>query len=163
MQITNHAAQRMNQRGITKEMLELVIQYGQSQDEKTTLSRDAAARLVAELQCQAEERGGELRKIERQMKALARLVAELQRQAEERGGELRKIERQMKTAKKVLDKGGITIVSDPSDETVISDETKIITTYNCNPQKKRVKWQGKRNQSCPRNEIERAFGSHNQI
>ena len=40
MDITNHGGQRMNQRGITKEMIELTIQYGETQGEVTTLSRD---------------------------------------------------------------------------------------------------------------------------
>ncbi len=126
MHITVHADQRMNHRGITKEMIYLTVEYGESLGEKTTLSRDAAARLVAELQ----------------------------RQVEERQRELLRLQRQMKTAKKVLDKGGITVVSD---ESVIL-ETVIITTYNCTPQKKSRKWQVKRNQLRPRNHAERAFG-----
>ena len=52
MDITNHGGQRMNQRGITKEMIELTIQYGETQGEVTTLSRDMAVRLVVEFQRQ---------------------------------------------------------------------------------------------------------------
>ena len=115
MYITNHAGQRMNQRGITKEMIELALQYGATQDEVTTLTRDAAVRLIAELQ------------------------------------------RQMKIVKKVLDKGGLILVTAFSDESVILeggiilDETILITTYNCVPQKKRKKGQGKKNKFRPYN------------
>lgn len=125
MHITYHADQRMNHRGITKEMIELTIQYGEVQDELTTLSRDAATRLVAELQ------------------------------------------RQMKIAKKVLDKGGLTVVTACSNEnvilegTIIFDETILITTYNCAPQKKSRKWRGKKNRFRSCNPIERAFRFHN--
>jgi hypothetical protein len=124
MHITNHAGQRMNQRGITKEMIELTLQYGATQDEVTTLSRDAAARLVAELQ------------------------------------------RQMKILKKLLDKGGLTVVTAFSDESVILeggiilDETILITTYNCVPQKKSRKWQGKKNKFRPYNQTELVFRFH---
>ena len=128
MHITVHAGQRMNHRGITKEMIEIVLEYGETQDKKTTLSRDAAVRLVAELQ----------------------------RQAEERQREVSKIQHQMKFAKKLLDKGGVTVVPD---ECVILDETVIITTYNCAPQNRSKKWQGKSEQSRTRNKTEQAFGS----
>ena len=125
MHITYHAGQRMNHRGITKEMIELTIQYGEVQDEVRTLSREAAARLVVELQ------------------------------------------RQMKIAKKVLDKGGLTVVTASSDEsvilggTIIFDETILITTYNCASQKKSRKWGGKKNRFRSCNQIERAFRFHN--
>ena len=108
-------------------MIEIVLEYGETQDEKTTLSRDAAVRLVAELQ----------------------------RQVEERQREALKLQHQMKFAKKLLDKGGVTVVSD---ECVILEETVIITTYNCSSQKKYKKWQEKRNPFCTRNPIEQAFG-----
>jgi hypothetical protein len=125
MHITNHGGRRMNQRGITKEMIELTIEYGETEGKKTTLSRDAAARLVAELQ------------------------------------------RQMKIAKKVLDKGGLTVVTAFSDESeilegsIIVDETILITTYNCAPQKKSRKWQRKKDKFRPCNQTERAFRFHN--
>jgi hypothetical protein len=125
MHITYHAGQRMNHRGITKEMIELTIQYGEVRDEVRTLSRDAAARLVVELQ------------------------------------------RQMKIAKKVLDKGGLTVVTAFSHEsvilggTIIFDETILITTYNCASQKKSRKWRGKKNRFRSCNQIERAFRFHN--
>ena len=125
MRITNHAGQRMNQRGITKEMIELTIQYGETQGEETILSRDTAVRLVAEFQ------------------------------------------RQMKIVKKLLDKGGLTVVTASSDESVILeggitlDETILITTYNCAHQKKSRKWQGKKNKFRPCNQTERVFRFHN--
>ncbi len=41
IKFTKHALQRMNQRGITREMIELVIEYGQYQKDKVILkSRD---------------------------------------------------------------------------------------------------------------------------
>ncbi len=41
MTFTKHSLQRMNQRGITKEMIDLTIEYGQYQKDKVILkSRD---------------------------------------------------------------------------------------------------------------------------
>ena len=123
MRITKHADQRMNQRGITKEMLQLTLQYGEVQEEVTTLSRDAAVRLVAELQ------------------------------------------RQMKIAKKVVDKGGLSVVTAFSEESVIFEGTIIldeiiITTYNCASQKKGRKWRKKKNRFRPFNQTKGAFRFH---
>ena len=152
MHITYHADQRMNHRGITKEMIELTIQYGEVQDELTTLSRDAATRLVAELQRQVKI-AKKLEETSLSRDAATRLVAELQRQ--------------MKIAKKVLDKGGLTLVTAFSDEsvilegTIILDETILITTYNCAHPKKSRKWRGKKNRFRSCNPIERAFRFHN--
>jgi hypothetical protein len=151
MHITNHGGRRMNQRGITKEMIELTIQYGEVQDEVTTLSRDAATRLVAELQ--------------RQVKIAKKLEeTSLSRDAAARVAEL---QHQMRIAKKVLDKGGLTVVTAFSAQsvilegTIILDETILITTYNCAHPKKSRKWQGKKNKFRPCNQIERAFRFHN--
>ena len=152
MHITFHADQRMNHRGITKEMIELTIQYGEVQNEVRTLSRDAAARLVVELQHQMKI-AKKLEETGLSRDAAARLVVELQHQ--------------MKIAKKVLDKGGLTVVTASSDEsvilegTIIFDETILITTYNCASQKKSRKWGGKKNKFRSCNQIERAFKFHN--
>ncbi|MEG4837026.1 DUF4258 domain-containing protein [Microcoleus sp. B9-D4] len=152
MHITYHAGQRMNHRGITKEMIELTIQYGEVQDEVTTLSRDAATRLVAELQRQVKI-AKKLEETRLGRDAATRLVAELQRQ--------------MKIAKKVLDKGGLTVVTAFSaqsvilEETIILDETILITTYNCAHPKKSRKWQGKKNKFRLCNQTERVFRFHN--
>ncbi|MBA3920311.1 MAG: DUF4258 domain-containing protein [Nostocaceae cyanobacterium] len=126
MHITFHANQRMNQRGITKEMIDIVLKYGEPQGDKTTLSKNATARLFANLQRQRED---------------------LQR-------EMSRLQHQMKVAKKLLDKGGVTVVSD---ESVTLDETIIITTYNCVPQNKDKRWQTKRKQLGAHNYTERTF------
>ena len=128
MHITFHAGQRMNQRAIDREMIALVSEYGEPHDERTTLTKEAAARLVSELQ----------------------------RQAEKRQREASMLQRQLKVAKKVLDKGGLTVVSA---ESVTTGETVIITTYKCTSQKKGRKWGGKRNHSRRCNLTERAFKS----
>ena len=152
MHITYHAGQRMNHRGITKEMIELTIQYGEVRDEVRTLSRDAAARLVVELQRQMKI-AKKLEETSLSRDAAARFIAELQRQ--------------MKIAKKVLDKGGLSVVTAFSHEsvilggTIIFDETILITTYNCASQKKSRKWRGKKNRFRSCNQIERAFRFHN--
>lgn len=54
MQISHHAVQRMSQRGITKEMLQLVLEYEEVQGDKTWLTKEVAARLVVELQREIE-------------------------------------------------------------------------------------------------------------
>jgi|GEM_PF-437953 len=56
MHITFHAGQRMNQRGITKELIDFVIKYGEIDNERRTVTRDAAVRLVAELRQQGQNR-----------------------------------------------------------------------------------------------------------
>ncbi len=60
MRITIHASQRMNHRGITKELVDFVIKYGDIDNERRTVSRDVAARLVAEFRQQG-QRNREMR------------------------------------------------------------------------------------------------------
>lgn len=52
MKTTRHAFQRMNQRGITGEMIDIVLHYGEvSQDKaKSTLGKKAAEKVLAHLQ-----------------------------------------------------------------------------------------------------------------
>lgn len=50
MQLTKHAQQRMTKRGITRTMIELTLEYGEPQDEKTVLSKNTTRRLVRELE-----------------------------------------------------------------------------------------------------------------
>jgi len=44
----------MNQRGITKELIDFVVKYGDIDNERRIVSRDAAARLVAEFRQQGQ-------------------------------------------------------------------------------------------------------------
>ena len=46
MHKTKHIQQRMSQRGISQEMVELVLNYGVSEGDKVILNRKASARLM---------------------------------------------------------------------------------------------------------------------
>ncbi len=50
MQLTQHAHQRMTQRGITRSMIDLVLEYGEVQQDKAVLDKKHAQRLVRELE-----------------------------------------------------------------------------------------------------------------
>lgn len=50
MQETKHVLQRMNQRGITKEMVNVVLDYGESIQDKAVLGKKDAQRLIKEMQ-----------------------------------------------------------------------------------------------------------------
>jgi hypothetical protein len=114
MHITVHAGQRMNQRGITKEMIRLVLEYGELQGGKIDLNQEGAARLVARLH------------------------------------------KELKIAKKLLDKGGMTVVSA---EGFTADESVIVTAYNHNPSRRSRKWKAKKSQNRKNNLSERTFSS----
>ncbi len=47
---TKHLNQRMGQRGISREMVDLVVAFGKEDNDKCTLGRNEAARLLSELQ-----------------------------------------------------------------------------------------------------------------
>ena len=79
MQSTVHVGTRMNERGISLAMVNLVLEYGEIQQDKAILGRKAAERLLAKMQ------------------------------------------HEMKQLKKIVDKGGVVVVS--------ANDT-IITTYN---------------------------------
>lgn len=46
MHRTRHFQQRMSQRGISREMVDLVLGYGEAEGDKVILSRKASARLM---------------------------------------------------------------------------------------------------------------------
>ena len=46
---TKHALQRMNQRGVTKEMIELTIEYGQYQKDKIILKSRDIKKLISKV------------------------------------------------------------------------------------------------------------------
>lgn len=46
MHRTKHIQQRMSQRGISRDMVDLVLNYGQHEGDKVILSRKASARLM---------------------------------------------------------------------------------------------------------------------
>jgi hypothetical protein len=50
MHITQHARARMTQRGITLEMIDLVLEYGEVHQDKTYLDRKGAEQVVRELE-----------------------------------------------------------------------------------------------------------------
>ncbi|MEY4209720.1 MAG: hypothetical protein RLZ92_98 [Pseudomonadota bacterium] len=50
MHITQHARARMTQRGITLEMIDLVLEYGEVNQDKTYLDRKGAEQVVRELE-----------------------------------------------------------------------------------------------------------------
>lgn len=79
MQISQHADQRMNQRGISRRLVEFALRHGRVEGDKHVLDRDESQRLIEQLK------------------------------------------EELRLAKRVLDKGGVTVVegSDP-----------VITTYN---------------------------------
>lgn len=67
MHITRHADQRMNQRGISKEVIKLIHQYGEPQGDKTVLGQEIAARLYV-------ERQAEMLMLQREMKCLQKVM-----------------------------------------------------------------------------------------
>lgn len=80
MQTTKHVQQRMSQRGVSSEMVELVLTHGTLNQDKYVLGRKEALSLLDSLQ------------------------------------------REERVLKKILDKGGVVVVSDGDF---------LITTYNC--------------------------------
>lgn len=80
MQTTKHIQQRMSQRGVSRDMVDFVMDHGTSEQDKYVLGRKEALSL------------------------------------------LEKMQRQERLLKKILDKGGVTVVSDGN---------ALITTYNC--------------------------------
>ena len=83
MQMTEHVMQRMSQRGVSREMVDLVLNHGTLEQDKHVLGRKEALRLLELFQ------------------------------------------RQTRIVKKILDKGGVTVVA---------EDGALITTYNCTGQ-----------------------------
>lgn len=79
MRDTHHMKQRMSQRGISREMVDFVLDHGQIEQDKIVLGRKEARQL------------------------------------------LKRLQDQMRVVKKVLDKGGVTVVTEGE---------ALITTYN---------------------------------
>lgn len=52
MQITKHAHQRMEQRGITRSMIDLVLEYGEIAQDKAVMDRKHALKLIQLLENQ---------------------------------------------------------------------------------------------------------------
>lgn len=50
MRLTQHAHLRMTQRGITRSMIDLVLEYGQLEQDKAVLNRKRAQELIRELE-----------------------------------------------------------------------------------------------------------------
>lgn len=50
MQITRHAEVRMNQRGITREMIEFVMKYGEVKQDKSYIDKKGADQIIKELE-----------------------------------------------------------------------------------------------------------------
>lgn len=50
MEITKHAHQRMEQRGITRSMIDLVLEYGEVEQDKAFLDRNHAQKLIRTLE-----------------------------------------------------------------------------------------------------------------
>jgi Domain of unknown function (DUF4258) len=80
MQMTGHIQQRMSQRGVSRDMVELVLTHGTLEQDKHVLGRSEALHLLEAFQ------------------------------------------RQMRIVKKILDKGGVTVVA---------EDGALVTTYNC--------------------------------
>jgi hypothetical protein len=80
MHPTQHFRQRMSQRGVSREMVDLVVTHGLMEQDKYILGRREALDLLESLQ------------------------------------------RQTRVVKKILDKGGVTVVA---------EDAALITTYNC--------------------------------
>jgi hypothetical protein len=81
MQTTQHAMQRMSQRGVTGDMVDFVLNYGFVEQDKYVLGKRQALELLHDLK------------------------------------------KQERLVKKILDKGGVTVVA---------QDDVLITTYNCN-------------------------------
>jgi len=84
MQTTQHAMQRMSQRGVTGDMVDFVLNYGYVEQDKYVLGKRQALELLNDLK------------------------------------------KQERLVKKILDKGGVTVVA---------QDDVLITTYNCNSYK----------------------------
>ena len=84
MQTTQHAMQRMSQRGVTGDMVDFVLNYGFVDQDKYVLGKRQALELLNDLK------------------------------------------KQERLVKKILDKGGVTVVA---------QDDVLITTYNCNSYK----------------------------
>ena len=84
MQTTQHAMQRMSQRGVTGDMVDFVLNYGFVVQDKYVLGKRQALELLNDLK------------------------------------------KQERLVKKILDKGGVTVVA---------QDDVLITTYNCNSYK----------------------------
>jgi hypothetical protein len=50
MRLTQHAQQRMTQRGITRSMIDLVLEFGELEQDKAILNKRQAQKLVRELE-----------------------------------------------------------------------------------------------------------------
>lgn len=50
MRFTQHAHQRMTQRGITRSMIELVLEYGEIEQDKAILNKRHAQQLIRDLE-----------------------------------------------------------------------------------------------------------------
>ena len=50
MRLTQHAHQRMTQRGITRSMIDLVLEFGQVEQDKAILDKKHAQQLIRELE-----------------------------------------------------------------------------------------------------------------
>lgn len=50
MQFTHHAWQRMAQRGITRSMIDLVLEYGEVEQDKAVLDKKNAQQLIRKLE-----------------------------------------------------------------------------------------------------------------
>ena len=86
MAITEHIQKRMSQRGVSSQMVEVVLKHGRLEQDKYVLGRREALSL------------------------------------------LEQINREAQFVKKILDKGGVTVVA---------DEGALITTYNCTGRRRR--------------------------
>jgi len=84
MQTTQHAMQRMSQRGVTGDMVDFVLNNGFVEQDKYVLGKKQALELLNDLK------------------------------------------KQERLVKKILDKGGVTVVA---------QDNVLITTYNCNSYK----------------------------
>ena len=84
MQTTQHAMQRMSQRGVSGDMVDFVLNYGFVEQDKYVLGKRQALELLNDLK------------------------------------------KQERLVKKILDKGGVTVVA---------QDDVLITTYNCNSYK----------------------------
>ena len=84
MQTTQHAMQRMSLRGVTGDMVDVVLNYGFVEQDKYVLGKRQALELLNDLK------------------------------------------KQERLVKKILDKGGVTVVA---------QDDVLITTYNCNSYK----------------------------
>ena len=50
MHLTAHASQRMSQRGISKMLIDVVLQYGENQQDKVILSKRQAQESITQLE-----------------------------------------------------------------------------------------------------------------